>query len=713
MKKIIIIVFVALFLFTNVYSDEGMWTLEQIKELNLKEKGLKITINDIYNPNGISLTNAIVLLGGGTSELISENGLLLTNHHVAFGAVQRASTKGKDYLTNGFLAKNYGEEIQGHGTSASLLQYSKDISEIILKIGCNIKDPVEKEKARERKIKEITDKIEKERFDIKASVAKMYSGKQYILSVYKRYDDVRVVFMPPGAIGNYGGDIDNWMWPRHTGDFAFMRIYMAPDGSGRKYNKENIPYKAKKWLKIAKDGLKDGDFTFILGYPGYTTRYRTSNSLSYSLDLYYPNAIKVLKETIDLLENVGKRSKITKIKVSGLSKGLNNAMKNWQGKVDGMRRTDFVNQKIKFENELMEFLKKNEKLYKRYGKILDKIKSEYQKRRESYVYDFNLGLGTRLNGTLMSMASLIYSTVMERAKPIKEKNPSFSEKTVKRMVSRLHYSYMSYDESADKALFKAGLRRLNLLKGDQRIKSLEFLLKGGNRAIDKFVDDAFLKTKLNDVNFTKKLFYKSQKELLELNDPLINLASKLYPETEILRKKNEKFDAVITELRKDYISALYNWKGSKMYPDANRTIRFTYGAVEGYDPRDAVKYAPFTTLKGVIEKDTGKTPFNVPQKLKDLYEKKDFGRWYSEVLKGVPVAFTHKCDITGGNSGSPVMNSKGELVGIAFDGNYEAMTGDMQYDPKLQRTISVDIRYVMFITEKFAKATNIMKELGF
>jgi len=713
MKKTIIVVLMMLYAFISLHSEEGMWTLDQLEKLNLKKKGLKISISEIYNPNGISLTNAIVLLGGGTSELISENGLLLTNHHVAFGAVQRASTKGKDYLTNGFLAKNYGEEIQGHGTSASLLQYSKDISKIILKTGSELKDPLEREKARERKIKEITDKIEKGKFDIKASVAKMYSGKQYVLEVYKRFDDVRVVFMPPGAIGNYGGDIDNWMWPRHTGDFAFMRIYMAPDGSGRKYNKENIPYKAKKWLKIAKDGLKDGDFTFIMGYPGFTTRYRTSNSLLYTLDLYYPNAIKIFKETINILEKVGNKSKITKIKVSGLSKGLNNAMKNWQGKIDGMHRTDFINKRMKFENELMEFLKKDKNLYKKYGKVLDRIKSEYEKKRKTYVYDLNLGLGTRLNGTLMGIASSIYGTVMERAKPKKERNPSFSEKSIKRMVSRLHYGYMSYDESADKALFKAGLRRLNILKGDQRIKGLEFILKGGNTAIDKFVDDAFSKTKLNDVNFAKKLFYEKQKELLSINDPLINLASKLYPETEVLRKRNEKFSAVITELRKDYINALYAWKGSNMYPDANRTIRFTYGAVEGYNPKDAVSYAPFTTLKGVIEKDTGKKPFDMPSKLEDLYNKKDFGQWCSKTLKDVPVAFTHKCDITGGNSGSPVMNSKGELIGIAFDGNYEAMTGDMQYDPKLQRTISVDIRYVMFITEKFAKATNILKELGF
>jgi len=713
MKKIFVLIVLTTFLFVSLHSEEGMWTLDQIQKLKLNEKGLKIPVSEVYNPKGISLMNAIVLLGGGTSELISENGLILTNHHVAFGAVQKASTKGTDYLTKGFLAKTLKDEIEGPGISAQLLIRSKDVTAKILRVGRKIKDPVKREKARARAIKKITDKIERGKSDIAAHIAKMYSGKKYVLFVYKRYDDVRVVFMPPRAIGNYGGDIDNWMWPRHTGDFAFMRIYMAPDGSGRKYHKDNIPLKAKKWLKIARGNLKEGDFTFIMGYPGRTTRYMTSSALAYTLNLYFPKAIGVLKETIDLLDKVGKKSKMTRIKVAGLSKGLNNAMKNWQGKVEGMLRTDFINKRIKFENDLMAFLKKSPKLYKKYGNILDKIKAEYKNLEKTYDYDFNLGLGGRLIGSLSGMANSVYGVVMERAKPKKERNPSFSEKDIKRMVSRLKYRYMSYDESADKALLKAGLKRLNKLSKGQRIKGLEYILKGGNEAIDKFVEEAYAKTKLKDVNFVKGLYFKKRNYLMKLNDPLINLAAKLYPETEALRKRNERFAAVIEQLRKDYINALYIWKGSAMYPDANRTIRFTYGNVAGYNPRDAVSYAPFTTLKGVIEKNTGKRPFNMPAKLKALYDSKDFGRWSDPIHKDMTVAFTHKCDITGGNSGSPVMNAKGELIGIAFDGNYEAMTGDMQYDPILQRTISVDIRYVMFITEKFAHATNILKELGF
>ena len=645
--------------------------------------------------------------------MVSENGLLLTNHHVAFGAVQRSSARVKktDLITSGYLARTREEEIEAPGYSAYILEDMKDVTGEFLKFQ-KIKDPEKRQKAIDRHIKAMTDGIEEGKTDISARVADMYNGKQYILFVHKRFDDVRVVYVPPASIGNYGGDIDNWMWPRHTGDFSFMRIYLAPDGTGRKYHKDNIPYKSTSWLKIAPDHLKQGDMTFIIGYPGRTTRYRTSNSVEYNFNYNYPRSIKLFRETIDILESFAQDSVNAKMKVAGFIKGLNNAMKNYQGRVDGFKKSLFLDRKILFESQLKIFLSKNRKLEKKYGHILTDIRALYRELKMNRDHDDALDLFSFLSGSMSSLANHIYYIAREREKPMKERDPYFSEKDIKREVDRLHFKYLSFYEPADKALLKRSLGLVEKLNETGRIKGLDFILKNNDVSIDQFIDAAYEKTKLKDVEFAKSLFHKNSKEIEALNDPFMDMARCLYPEMQASKKRGEAFNAKISALRKEYIKSLYAWKGEGLYPDANRTIRFTYGPVEGYSPRDGVQYGPFTTIRGVLEKETGREPFDVSKKLKELFQKKDFGRWADPALKDVPVAFLHTCDITGGNSGSPVLNARGELVGIAFDGNYEAMNSDWQYDPELQRTISVDIRYVMFITEKFAKAQNILKELG-
>jgi hypothetical protein len=714
MKKIFISLIIMLCISPFVFGEEGMWQLSQVKNLELEKKGFESNLADIYIPGKPCLAQAIVNLGGGTAGIVSPNGLILTNHHVAFGAVQRASTQGTDYITNGFLAQTLADEIEAPGYSARILEEIKDVTSEFARCE-KIKDPTEREKAVDLKIKEMTTNIEKGKKDISADIGKMYNGKQYILFIYKRYDDVRVVYVPPASVGNYGGEIDNWMWPRHTGDFSFMRIYMAPDGTGRPYDKTNVPYKSKYWLKIAQDSLKDGDQTFVLGYPGRTTRYRTSSDVADSLNHVYPLRIKYFKEVIDILEGFEKDSQVAKAKVAGMKKGLYNTMKNYQGNVDGMTRSNFIQQKIDFENQLMAFLKSDDKLYKKYGNVLEKIKGQYASiaKYEPLADVYRLILARLpLNGTALSTAQRAYYTAVQRSKPVKLQDPRFSEKDTIRWVDRLQFSYMSYYEPAEKALLKKWLKWANELPTEFRLKGLDEVLKSTGKTIDQWVDDAYKNSKLDDVAYAKSLFNKSLKELDAMNDPFIDLAKRLYPVEDAFREKDREDNAVLEELRKNFIDALYAWKGSNLYPDANGTIRFSYGAVKGYSPRDAVYYEPFTTIKGILEKETGLEPFDVPPGLKELYAKKDFGRWKHPGMGDVTVAFTHTVDSTGGNSGSPVMNTKGEVVGILFDGNYEAMTCDWQYDIDIQRTISVDIRYVMFITEKLAKAGVVLKELG-
>ncbi|HLP59378.1 MAG TPA: S46 family peptidase [Candidatus Deferrimicrobium sp.] len=714
MRKVFISLIIILCVSPFVFAEEGMWLLSQVKNLELEKKGFEITPADIYTPGKPGIAQAIVNLGGGTGGLVSPNGLMLTNHHVAFGAVQRASTQGTDYISNGFLAQTLAEEIEAPGYSARIIEEIKDITPEFARYE-KIKDVVERDKAIDLKIKAITENLEKGKKDISAEVGKMYNGKQFILFIYKRYDDVRVVYVPPESIGNYGGEIDNWMWPRHTGDFSFMRIYMAPNGSGRAFNKENVPYKSKYWLKIAQDGLKNGDQTFVMGYPGRTTRYRTSDDVDDSLNHVYPLRIKYFKEIIDMLDIFAKDSQVAGAKVAGMSKGLNNSMKNYQGNVDGMKRTNFVRQKIDFENQFMAFLKTDEKLYKKYGRVLEKIKDHYDSLAKYQALDDVLRMvisRVSLNGLALSTAQKAYYTAMERSKPVHLQDPNFSEKDITRWVERLQFSYMSLYEPADKALLKKWLKWADQLPVELRLKGLDEILKTSGKTIDQWVDEAYEKSKMTDVTFAKSLFNKKVKELEALNDPFVDLAKKLYPDEEAFRERDRKNAAVLEELRKEYINALYAWKGSNLYPDANGTIRFSYGGVEGYSPRDAVYYEPFTTIKGMLEKDTGQKPFDMPEVLKDLYAKKDFGRWIHPGMDDISIAFTHTVDSTGGNSGSPVMNTKGEMVGILFDGNYEAMTCDWQYDSNIQRTISADIRFVMFITEKFAKAHAILKEMG-
>jgi hypothetical protein len=712
MKKVMVcVLFFGLVLIFPAMAEEGMWLLTQLKQLELEKKGLEISVEDIYHPEKTSLTDAIVWLGGCTASFVSPEGLLLTNHHCAEGALQRASSEGNDYIKNGFLAKDRSEELQAIGTRASVLEKIKDVTKEILAAAEGIQDPVERDKKINGTITQMTEKIEDGRDDILANVAAMYNGKQYILFVYKRYQDVRVVYAPPDSIGTYGGDIDNWMWPRHTGDFTYLRVYMAPDGSGAKYSPDNIPVKPKNYLRVAKDHLKDGDFTFILGFPGTTTRWRTSNSVGWNLKYNYPETIQNFKELIELMAMHTKDSEEGRIRVASLDSGLNNTMKNSQGKIDGMIKTNFLERKKMFEKDLMSFIESKPELKEKYGDILDRIKAQYTELAKLKAKDDAMGLFGFSNGVLSSLASQIYGTAREREKPDEERAPYFTERSVEQTVKNLHLRYFSYYEPVDKAMLKRVLGIVKDLPDGQRIEGLEYLFSG-SRSIDDFVEEAYTKTELMDVEYARSLFDKSSKELEALGDPLINMAAKMYDETEALLKRTEKFNANIISLRKEYIDALYEWKGEGLYPDANGTMRFTFGHVAGYRPADAVWYEPFTTLKGVVEKDTGEFPFDNPDKLNDLWEKKDFGQWADSRLDDVPVAFTHRCDITGGNSGSPVMNAKGELVGLAFDGNYEAMTGDWQYDYEIQRTISVNIKYVLFITEKFAGANFILKEMG-
>jgi len=588
----------------------------------------------------------------------------------------------------------------------------KDVTDEVLASVKKINDPVERDKKINAKISEMTEKLEKGRDDINATVAEMYNGKQYILFVYKLIKDLRIVYAPPMSIGKYGGETDNWMWPRHTGDFSFLRAYVAPDGSGRTYNAENVPFHPEVWLKVAEEPLKPGDMTFVIGFPGATTRYRTSNSAEWNLKYNYPFSIQTFNDIIKILQETSQSDPEGKLKVASLEKALANVSKNFQGKVDGMIKTNYVGKKRDFEKEFQAWVDSDAARKASYGTLLADIRKEYDRIRKTLDRDNVLNNLQGLAGSMLAVAGQIYAVSDEMSKPEAERAPGFTESNIERQVENLKYTYDSYYEPSDKAMLAYNLKLAAALPPGQRINGLESIVNNPSMSVEAFVEQAYSSSKLSDLDYARSLFSMKPEQLAALHDPFIDLIIALPPEFKENEAVMESFGANVTDLRKQYIEAIYEWKGGNLYPDANGNMRFTYGPVKGYDPADAVTYHPFTTLKGIVEKNTGTEPFNAPEELIKLYEKKDFGRWADKNLKDVPVAFTHMADITGGNSGSPVMNAKGEICGVVFDGNYEAMISDWQYDYDIQRTISVDIRYVLFVLDKFSKADFLLKEMS-
>jgi hypothetical protein len=712
MKKIIICLWVISLFALSSIAQEGLWLLSQIEQLDLESKGLEIKTSDIYDPVNPGLSRAVVQLGGGTASFVSPDGLLITNHHVAFGALQRTSSVNSNYIAEGFLAENRSDEIPAPGYRALLMQEMKDVTDKILSAVKGITDPSERDKKINEKITKMTDDQEKGKPDILATVAENYNGRQYILYIYKEFNDIRIVYAPPSAIGKFGGDIDNWMWPRHTGDFSFMRVYVSPEGNGAEYSENNVPYKPEVWLKVARQDLDEGDFAFVIGYPGSTTRFRTSNSADWNLNINYPFSIDYFGNVIKILEETTADDPEGQIKVAALHSGLNNVLKNYQGKVEGMKKTHFVERKREFEKEFTAWVNGDPDRKAKYGNILEDVEKNYEVLLKTKKRDNVFGMAQGLGGTLTGLAGNIYMYARELDKPKKERDSWATEENLQETIDNLHFRYNNYFEPADKAMLVYGLEMINKLPEDQRIEGLEYIFSDKSVSIEEFVEKAYQQSKLADVEYAKSLLNMSFKELMAQNDPFIKMVDATYELSEEIEKTSDTFASNVTDLRKDYIDALYEWKGTNLYPDANGTIRFTYGQVKGYSPRDAVWYRPFTSLKGVVEKNTGEEPFNVPQDLVKLYKSRDFGPWTDPDMDDVPVAFTHMADITGGNSGSPVMNARGEIIGVVFDGNYEAMISDWQYDYDIQRTISVDIRYVLFVTEKFGRADFLLKELG-
>ncbi len=692
-------------------ADEGMWMPHQMKDLDLKALGLKMNPDDLYKKDGTGLMSAIVNLGGGTGEFVSPEGLILTNHHVAFGAIQRAASKEHDYIKDGFLARTRAEEIRAQGYTADVLLGYEDVT---AKITARLKPgmtPRARYDALEKATKDVVAAAEKAGADLRASVASMYSGNQYFLYTFKRLRDVRLVLAPPQDLGNFGGETDNWMWPRHTCDFSFLRAYVAPDGTGADYSEANVPYRPKVHLKLSLEGFAAGDFTFVMGYPGRTYRNATLAELESDM-ASLAKRIKDMQDNIAFFENAGKSDKEVEIRYAGRVKGLYNGLKNFQGKLEGMEKVALLEKKRASEAGFKQWVAGDPARAAKYGRVLDEI-AGYIKRRDAFS-DRNEALGNAASSsTLLSLASTITRAADEFAKPDAAREPQFQARNVPYIKQSLELAERGYVLDTDKAYMKHNLKKLLALPADRVPAALRGVVKAGNEAgLDAFVDDLYARTGLAKPDKRLELLALKPAVLAKAGDPMIALASALEKELKVVREESKGFGQEGRDLKKAYEAALLERTGGRFAPDANGTIRFTTGPVAGYAPRDAVVYLPQTTLQGVLEKETGKFPFAVPEKIKELHKARDFGRYEDARLKDVPACFLNTTNVTGGNSGSPTFNAKGEQIGIIFDMTYESVVGDYVVIPEIQRSISVDVRFVLFVTEKFSGATHLIKEIG-
>ncbi|MBC8181440.1 S46 family peptidase [candidate division KSB1 bacterium] len=714
MKKLLITLILCLtFFFALATAEEGMYPISEIHKLDLQKKGLEMSPLEMYNPDGISLIDGICKVGGCTGSFVSKDGLILTNHHCAYGAVQRASTKKNDYLQNGFLAKTRGQEIPAKAYTVRITESYRDVSEEVLSAVSEKMDFAERTKAIEKRTKEIVKQAEKDNPGKRAEVSEMFIGKTYVLFIYTYLKDLRLVYAPPRSIGNFGGEVDNWMWPRHTGDFSFMRAYVAPDGSSADYSPDNVPYQPKRVVKVAPEGVNEEDFVFILGYPGRTYRHRTSHFLAYEEEIRMPYVVDWYQWQIDVMEKMGEKDRAVQLKHIGAIKGLSNTMKNYRGKLKGLKRMQLVDKKREEEKALEQFINSDPKRKNEYGSLLSEIDKVYKELREQA--DLILVLTyLRRSSQILSFASTVYEASIELQKDDLERKGAYMNRTFDRTKQRLTIGLKNYYVATDKIIFKKMLKRAAKLPEKLQIPAIKKLIgnKDPETAINEFFEKAYAQSKLYKKNILDEALKKSPKQVKKMKDPFIQLTIELYPTFEKFEEQGKARRGKLDKLYAKLIDVKKQFKTKDFIPDANRTLRLTYGRIRGYSPYDAVYMNPITSTNGVLEKSTGNEPFDTPAKLLKLIKAKDYGKFYHKKLDGVPVGILYNMDTTGGNSGSPVLNARGELVGINFDRAFEATINDYAWSESYSRSIAVDIRYVLWVTQKFGGATHLLKEIG-
>jgi hypothetical protein len=711
MKKVIVFFMVVPLFLGQLFAKEGMWLPVLLEKYNLAEMqamGFHLTAQDIYDVNHASMKDAVVIFGGGcTGELISDEGLLITNHHCGYSRIQAHSSIENDYLTHGFWAMDKSQELPNPGLTVSFLEYMKDVTGEVL---AGTEGLSEEEIT--KKIEANTAGLEKaasENGKFKTQIKPLFYGNQYFLYVYKVYPDVRLVGAPPSAIGKFGGDTDNWMWPRHTGDFSLFRIYAGKDNEPAGYSPENVPFQPKKFFPISMKGIQPGDFTMVFGNPGRTTRYIPSREVDLIMNQRNPDRVKIRDKKLEIIGADMEKDAGVRIQYSAKYQSISNAWKKWQGEVKGLERLGAVSQKQAFEKEFQAWAEANGNWENEYRPVFDNFEKIYD-RYAGYTgasdYYSEIVLGGVEIFSLASQLSAIISL-------IENKQTDKLKESCDGMLKRLPGFYKNFNQPTDEKLF-AELVPLLANNVDPHFLPAGFAEQVKNQSTDDLLKTVYRKSVVADRTKLEQLLRgANSKHLLSLRkDPMVAMVKNLgFHYLTAIKPVVDSLTVQLDNNMKTYMAGIMEMKsGQALYPDANLTLRVTYGMVEGYSPMDGVSYKYLTTLDGIMEKDNPEIyDYDVPARLKELYKSKDFGRY--EVNGTVPVAFVASNHTSGGNSGSPVVNGNGELIGVNFDRCWEGTMSDIMFDPDMCRNISIDIRYALFIIDKFAGAGYLLEEM--
>jgi hypothetical protein len=698
-----------LFVSAAAFAGEGKWTPAQVRQLDpawLKAQGLQLPPERLWDPDtGTGLLAGAVSVGGCSAGFISPDGLFITNHHCLFGILQEHATAQDDIITNGFLARSREQELKGQSLKVNVPRAFIDVTaKVLAAIPAKATD-AERYRAIDRKENELVAECET-RPATRCRVATFDGGLQYILVDTLELGDIRLVYAPPRAIGEYGGEVDNWMWPRHTGDFAIGRAYV--DGK---------PYHSEHYFPLSVEGVKPGDFVMVLGYPGVTYRALTAAEMSERRDLFFTRRRELYGEWIEILESSTKGNEAATILVADNLKSLYNRFKNADGQLTGFKRGRILEKQQEADSGVLEWAGKHAQ-YADAAAAYKGLTAMIEEQRKTWERDYLLSQLAATGGSTVPPGpkSLFFATTvarasLERGKPDADRDPLYMQRNLPRVRERLEREQKNYFAPADRRILASVVRRALALPQGQRLEAIDLLFPAGTD-IEARIDQLYGQTKIFDLGERLKMLEETPDQLLARKDPLVSLGFALDRDLRDLSERRDRWDGTVTRLRPVWRRAVAAHSGKPLAPDANSTLRVSFAHVGGYQPRDGVFHTPQTTLAGVVEKDTGVEPFHAPKTILEAARERRASRWQDPRLKDVPVDFLADADTTGGNSGSPVVNGRGELVGVNFDRVWENVANDFGYNPDVARNVSVDVRYLLWILDQIEHAQPLMQEMG-